>query len=188
MGVQLMLDDFGTGYSSLNYLQLFPLDYVKIDRPFINRTGAEHANTGMTQAMLQMAPSLGLTAIAEIIETEAAAHALRQMGCAFGQGYFFSEPVAAELALQFLRDQPFIGLLQPWTVGPGVTTVSRRVIPEDDIGHLGLAGHRSPTISRRRRRRRPRPNPGAARRAGPAAQAYGLAEAVTQQHAVLHGG
>jgi diguanylate cyclase (GGDEF)-like protein len=107
MGVQLMLDDFGTGYSSLNYLQLFPLDYVKIDRPFINRTGSEDANTGMTQAMLQMAPSLGLTAIAEIIETEAAANALRQMGCAFGQGYFFSEPVAAELALQFLRGQPF---------------------------------------------------------------------------------
>ena len=107
MGVQIMLDDFGTGYSSLNYLQLFPLDYVKIDRPFINRTGSESANTGMTQAMLQMAPSLGLTAIAEIIETEAAANALRQMGCAFGQGYFFSEPVAAELALQFLRGQPF---------------------------------------------------------------------------------
>ena len=90
LGVQLILDDFGTGYSSLNYLQLFPLDYVKIDRPFVSRTGSDHASSGMVTAILQMVPSLGLTAIAEIIETEAAAQALQQMGCAFGQGYYFS--------------------------------------------------------------------------------------------------
>jgi len=105
MGIQLMLDDFGTGYSSLSYLQLFPFDFVKIDRPFVNRGGADQANTGMMAAMVQMAGSLNLTAIAEIIETEAAAKALQEMGCDFGQGYFFSEPIEAELALQRLRTQ-----------------------------------------------------------------------------------
>ncbi|MHB8477732.1 MAG: putative bifunctional diguanylate cyclase/phosphodiesterase [Steroidobacteraceae bacterium] len=108
MGIQLMLDDFGTGYSSLSYLQLFPFDFVKIDRPFVNRTNADRANTGMMAAMVQMAASLNLTAIAEIIETEAAATALKEMGCDYGQGYYFSEPIEAELALQRLRSQePF---------------------------------------------------------------------------------
>jgi diguanylate cyclase (GGDEF)-like protein len=108
MGIQLMLDDFGTGYSSLSYLQLFPFDFVKIDRPFVNLTSADRANTGMMAAMVQMAGSLNLTAIAEIIETEAAAKALQEMGCDFGQGYYFSEPLEAERALQRLRSQqPF---------------------------------------------------------------------------------
>jgi len=108
MGVQLMLDDFGTGYSSLSYLQLFPFDFVKIDRPFVNRAGSDQANSGMMAAMVQMAGSLNLTAIAEIIETEAAAKALLEMGCDFGQGYYFSEPIEAEFALQRLRTQdPF---------------------------------------------------------------------------------
>jgi diguanylate cyclase (GGDEF)-like protein len=108
MGIQLMLDDFGTGYSSLSYLQLFPFDFVKIDRPFVNSSGSDQANTGMMAAMVQMAGSLNLTAIAEIIETEAAARALQEMGCDYGQGFYFSEPIEAELALQRLRTQhPF---------------------------------------------------------------------------------
>jgi diguanylate cyclase (GGDEF)-like protein len=109
LGVQLMLDDFGTGFSSLNYLQLFPLDYVKIDRPFVERTFSDRANSGMMLAMLRMASSLGLTAIAEIVETEAATDALRSMGCEFGQGYYFSEPVQPEVALRYLRGEPFVG-------------------------------------------------------------------------------
>ena len=108
MGIQLMLDDFGTGFSSLNYLQLFPVDYVKLDRPFVARTFSDRANSGMMSAMLQMVSSMGLTAIAEMVETEAAADALRKMGCEFGQGYFFSEPVQAEMALQYLRGEPFV--------------------------------------------------------------------------------
>jgi EAL domain-containing protein (putative c-di-GMP-specific phosphodiesterase class I) len=114
MGVQLMLDDFGTGYSSLNHLQLFPFDYVKIDRPFANHPGADQANTGMMAALLQMASSLRLKAIAEIVETSAAARALETMGCDYAQGYYFSKPVEAELALQRLYSQaPFIGPPEP---------------------------------------------------------------------------
>jgi EAL domain len=92
----------------LSYLQLFPFDFVKIDRPFVNRMASDQANTGMTAAMLQMAASLNLTAIAEIIETEEAAQALQAMGCDYGQGHYFSEPIEAEPALQLLRGgQPF---------------------------------------------------------------------------------
>ena len=103
MGIELMLDDFGTGYSSLSYLQLFPFDYVKIDRPFVSRTGSERANNAITGAILQMASNLGLTAVAEVVETRAAAQTLLQMGCEFAQGYFFSPPVDAEAAFQQLR-------------------------------------------------------------------------------------
>jgi diguanylate cyclase (GGDEF)-like protein len=104
MGIELMLDDFGTGYSSLSYLQLFPFDYVKIDRPFVSRTGSERANNAITAAILQMAASLGLRAVGEVVETKAAAHTLLEMGCSFGQGYFFSPPVDAEAAFQHLRN------------------------------------------------------------------------------------
>jgi diguanylate cyclase (GGDEF)-like protein len=108
LGLQLMLDDFGTGYSSLSYLQLFPFDFVKIDRPFVNRVAFDQANTSMMAAMVQIADSLNLTAIAETIETEAAAKALQQMGCEYGQGYYFSAPLEVEPALRRLRtQQPF---------------------------------------------------------------------------------
>jgi diguanylate cyclase (GGDEF)-like protein len=109
MGIELMLDDFGTGYSSLSYLQLFPFDYVKVDRPFVSRTGSERANYAITAAILQMASSLGLRAVAEVVETRAAAHSLLEMGCDFGQGYFFSPPVDAEAAFQQLRGRGRFG-------------------------------------------------------------------------------
>ena len=103
LGIEMMLDDFGTGYSSLSYLQLFPFDYVKIDRPFVNRAGSERANTAIAAAIVQMAASLGLKSVAEIVETQAAAQDLQQMGCDYAQGYFYCEPVGAEEALHVLR-------------------------------------------------------------------------------------
>jgi diguanylate cyclase (GGDEF)-like protein len=126
MGIELMLDDFGTGYSSLSYLQLFPFDYVKIDRPFVKHTGSERANNAITSAILQMASSLGLRAIAEVVETQAAAQTLLQMGCNFAQGYFFSAPVEAEQALEQLRRY-----VAPSTVVPTV----RAAAAEPAQGH-----------------------------------------------------
>jgi diguanylate cyclase (GGDEF)-like protein len=127
MGIELMLDDFGTGYSSLSYLQLFPFDYVKIDRPFITRTGSERANNAITSAILQMTSSLGLRAVAEIVETQAAAQALLQMGCDYGQGNFFSVPLEAEEALRQLRNG---------SAAPGLGTASEG--EEDDSPTLVL--------------------------------------------------
>lgn len=106
LGLELMLDDFGTGYSSLSYLQLLPFDYVKIDRPFANRTGSERANRAITAALLQMTSSLGLRAIAEVVETEAAARSLAELGCSFAQGYYFSAPLEAGEALELARGSP----------------------------------------------------------------------------------
>jgi diguanylate cyclase (GGDEF)-like protein len=102
-GIEIMLDDFGTGYSSLSYLQLFPFNYVKIDRPFVDRAGSERTNTAIAAAIVQMAASLGLKSIAEIVETQAAAQDLQRMGCDYAQGFLYSEPVEAEEALQILR-------------------------------------------------------------------------------------
>ncbi|HKC17248.1 MAG TPA: bifunctional diguanylate cyclase/phosphodiesterase [Steroidobacteraceae bacterium] len=113
LGVELMLDDFGTGNSSLSDLQRFPFDYVKIDQPFVNRTGSERANTAITAAIVQMASSLGLRAVAEVVENQAAAQALTQMGCTFGQGYYFSEPVEAEIALEQLRSHTYPTAIVP---------------------------------------------------------------------------
>jgi diguanylate cyclase (GGDEF)-like protein len=105
MGIQLMLDDFGTGYSSLSNLQLFPFDTVKIDCPFVDRRGVFQANMSMVAAMIQLAGSLDLTSIAELVEGEAAASSLKAMGCRFGQGYYFSEPLEADMAFRRLREQ-----------------------------------------------------------------------------------
>jgi diguanylate cyclase (GGDEF)-like protein len=101
-GVELMLDDFGTGYSSLNHLQLFPFDYVKIDRPWVGASPSQHGGASLASAMVQLASSLGLTSIAEVVESQATAEALQAMGCRFGQGNFFCAPLEAEEALQFL--------------------------------------------------------------------------------------
>jgi diguanylate cyclase (GGDEF)-like protein len=105
MGVQLMLDDFGTGYSSLSYLQLFPIEYLKIDRSFVSRVGPDGSNSGLLRAILQMATSLGLKAVAEGIESQSTLHQLQEMGCECGQGYFFAKPAAADVASQWLRVQ-----------------------------------------------------------------------------------
>jgi diguanylate cyclase (GGDEF)-like protein len=128
LGVQLMLDDFGTGYSSLSYLQMFPFDFVKIDRPFVESAGADRANTGVMAAMVQIAESLHLASIAEIVETEAAAAALQEMGCEYGQGYYFSEPIDAEAAFQRLRSQDPFNVAPP---SPSSTLKVRALVEED---------------------------------------------------------
>ena len=122
-GIEMMLDDFGTGYSSLSYLQLFPFDYLKIDRPFVNRAGSEVANTAVAAAMIQMAASLGLKSVAEIVETPTAARDLKRMGCDYAQGYFYCQPVGAEEALRVLRSSDgTLATLQPSGVAAAAST------------------------------------------------------------------
>ncbi len=113
LGVEMMLDDFGTGYSSLSYLQLFPFDYVKIDRPFVDRPGSERTNSAVAAAIVQMAAGLGLKSIAEIVETHAAAQDLQRMGCDYAQGYYYCEPLEAEDALQMLHTYNFVYTPRP---------------------------------------------------------------------------
>ena len=134
MGIEMMLDDFGTGYSSLSYLQLFPFDYVKIDRPFVDSAGSERANTAIAAAIIQMATSLGLKSVAEIVETPTAARDLKRMGCDFAQGYFFSEPLTAEDAFQLLRKSNPGAALAPAAASAAVIDDSPTLmIPEESL-------------------------------------------------------
>lgn len=93
MGVGLKLDDFGSGYSSLDYLQRYPFDTLKIDRSFVSRLPASHENTEIVRAIAGLARSLGMDMVAEGIETQAQLEWLRDLGCRYGQGYWFSPPV-----------------------------------------------------------------------------------------------
>jgi len=98
LGVKLALDDFGTGYSSLSYLLQFPVDIVKIDQVFVDRLGHGHddANKEIVSAMIQLAHRLGLTVIAEGVETVGQYQALTELGSDSCQGFYFARPMASE--------------------------------------------------------------------------------------------
>ncbi|HEX8639131.1 MAG TPA: EAL domain-containing protein [Pyrinomonadaceae bacterium] len=95
LGVQLSIDDFGTGYSSLSYLQRLPINYLKIDRSFINLMNSNHENGEIVRAIVMLAKNLSMKVIAEGIETEEQALKLINLDCQFGQGYFYSKPTDA---------------------------------------------------------------------------------------------
>jgi diguanylate cyclase (GGDEF)-like protein len=96
--IEAALDDFGTGYSSLGYVHRFPLKMIKIDKSFVMPLGQEEAprSLAVIGAILALARSLGLEVVAEGIETEQQLCVLRDMGCMYGQGYFFGRPHPAE--------------------------------------------------------------------------------------------
>jgi EAL domain-containing protein (putative c-di-GMP-specific phosphodiesterase class I) len=96
LGVQLSIDDFGTGYSSLSYLHRFPLNYLKIDRSFVNRITAADDNSEIVGTITTLARNLGMEVIAEGIETEEQHQRLKTLGCEYGQGFLFSPPVDSE--------------------------------------------------------------------------------------------
>ena len=104
LGVQLSIDDFGTGYSSLSYLQRLPINYLKIDRSFINLMNSNHENGEIVRTIVMLAKNLNMKVIAEGIETEEQALKLINLDCQFGQGYFYSKPTNAANAENILAD------------------------------------------------------------------------------------
>lgn len=103
LGVGLKIDDFGTGYSSLKYLTELPFDTIKIDRSFIFEMNAENQDSvEIVRTILLMAEGLKMGVIAEGIETFDHVLRLREMGCRFGQGYFFYRPVSASATEKLL--------------------------------------------------------------------------------------
>lgn len=151
MGCELMLDDFGTAYSSLSHLQLFPFDYLKIDSPIDGRFGADPANEALMRAMAQMASTLGLKTIAEIVETPAAAKALEQIGCEFGQGNAFCAPLDIEQLLRRLRSpilEPCVGG-QPDEEQTDSPTMILPVLAEEDLAAIAerLSSPEAPATS-----------------------------------------
>lgn len=96
LGVRLCIDDFGTGYSSYGYLRQLPFRQLKIDRSFIKNTPANADAVAVTTAIVRMAQSLGMDVVAEGIESAENLAYLRELGCGFGQGFWFTEPLQAE--------------------------------------------------------------------------------------------
>ena len=96
LGIFLSIDDFGTGYSSLSYLRRFALDELKIDKCFVADIAENLDDRVIAQTIVAMADSLGLSVVAEGIETEEQLNVLREIGCHVGQGYLFATPLSAE--------------------------------------------------------------------------------------------
>ena len=92
LGVHIGLDDFGTGYSSLAYLKRFPLDFVKIDRCFVAGLGHDPEDDAIVDAIISLARALGLSTVAEGVETVDQLEHLRALGCDRTQGYLFARP------------------------------------------------------------------------------------------------
>jgi diguanylate cyclase (GGDEF)-like protein/PAS domain S-box-containing protein len=102
-GLRLAIDDFGTGYSSLSRLKDMPVAILKIDRTFVRDVATDPQAGSMVQAVIQLADGLGMTSLAEGIETEAEWRFLVERGCQLGQGFYFARPMPAEDILAMHR-------------------------------------------------------------------------------------
>ena len=103
LGIKLYIDDFGTGYSSLSRLHSFPVDVLKIDRSFVERLNPPHEDAAIVRAIIQLAHTLKMEVMAEGVESAAQLALLRELGCEYWQGFYYSEPLAAHHAAELLR-------------------------------------------------------------------------------------
>jgi EAL domain-containing protein (putative c-di-GMP-specific phosphodiesterase class I) len=109
LGIQMSIDDFGTGYSSMAYLQKLLVAKIKIDKSFVMDMGANENDEMIVRSTIDLAHNLGLKAVAEGVESQAAWDKLRDLGCDSAQGYFMSKPLTAEHFLEWVRTSPWAG-------------------------------------------------------------------------------
>ena len=102
-GFRLEMDDFGTGYSSLNMITTLPIDTLKLDMQFVRTAFSDRKDMRLIEAVVSLARSLGLTTVAEGVETEEQLKALKALGCDIVQGYYFSKPLPAEEFESFFK-------------------------------------------------------------------------------------
>jgi EAL domain-containing protein (putative c-di-GMP-specific phosphodiesterase class I) len=102
LGVRFALDDFGTGYSSLSYLKRLPVSLLKIDRSFVERIGQDAEDEVLVSGIVYVASALGLSVVAEGVETPQQLAQVKSLGCELGQGHYFSEPLSSEAAGELL--------------------------------------------------------------------------------------
>ena len=106
-GIQIAIDDFGTGYSSMAYLKKFEIDYLKIDRSFVQDIETDQGSRTIVETIVVMAHKLGMKIIAEGVESLAQARLLADAGCDYGQGFFFSPPVLPDMMERILAQKFF---------------------------------------------------------------------------------
>ncbi|HEX2205495.1 MAG TPA: PAS domain S-box protein [Longimicrobium sp.] len=106
LGVGVCMDDFGTGYSSLGYLHRFPIDELKIDRSFVSRMEHDARSAQLVEAIVGLARTLGVSVVAEGVETPGQLEALRALGCDYAQGFLLYMPLSAEEAEALLERDP----------------------------------------------------------------------------------
>ena len=106
LGIGIAVDDFGTGYSNLAYLKRFPVDFLKVDKAFVDGLEANSEDTAIVKAIVDLATAMGMQTVAEGIETTGQAKRLRALKCELGQGYYFSEPLSADEAGALLVASP----------------------------------------------------------------------------------
>jgi diguanylate cyclase (GGDEF)-like protein len=106
LGVRLAIDDFGTGYSSLSYLERFPVDILKIAKPFVDGLGNGDDKSPLVEAVIGLGDALGLQTVAEGIERREQHERLRDLRCEQGQGFYFSQPIDGNGMADFLDEMP----------------------------------------------------------------------------------
>ncbi|MBF2026797.1 MAG: EAL domain-containing protein [Oscillatoriales cyanobacterium C42_A2020_001] len=106
LNLQLSIDDFGTGYSSLSYLHRFPTDTIKVDRSFVSRIGDESEDAHIVQTIIMLGHNLGMSIVAEGVETADQLSRLRMLNCEYAQGYFFSKPAPSPVVEALLKRNP----------------------------------------------------------------------------------
>ena len=106
LGIEIAIDDFGTGFSSLQHLQHFPIDILKIPKPFIDSIGGVADDSSLTRAIIDISQSLGLTVVAEGIERPEQLERLLELDCRYGQGYLLGRPMPAEQLEELLDRTP----------------------------------------------------------------------------------
>ena len=108
-GIRLAIDDFGTGYSSMSLMKQFPIDTIKIDRSFVRDLPDDSEDQAIAQAIISMGKALGMTVVAEGVETVEQEAFLRSHGCDEMQGFLFSKPVSPEQMAEMLRPAALAG-------------------------------------------------------------------------------
>jgi len=103
MGIRLSIDDFGVGYSSLSYLKRLPVDEIKIDRSFVAQMADDEDDAFIVRSTIDLGRNLGLSVVAEGVETEAVWNELSELGCDYAQGWFLGRPMPAADLGDWLR-------------------------------------------------------------------------------------
>jgi EAL domain-containing protein (putative c-di-GMP-specific phosphodiesterase class I) len=125
LGVSVAIDDFGTGYSSLSYLKNLPFSKLKIDREFVAEVHQRRDSHAICAALVELARGLEIQILAEGVETQNEANALRHLGCSMFQGYFFARPLASEDFVRTVTDPTWLSAIS--AAAPASLNLKRRL-------------------------------------------------------------